>query len=103
MSEMESSMGLMLVTSERMQELENEVESYKIGYAKLIKEHDNMQRAYRELRKIKDNEIADLHVEIEDYKSQIAMLMRENKRLRQVVKWYEDRRNVSAVNTVSAH
>lgn len=89
-------MGLMLVTTERMSELENEVESYKKGMEHMVKAHDRAVKSYRELRDSKDAEIADLHVVIEDLKQQVRERDKENKRLRQVIAYYEGKKKCSS-------
>lgn len=85
-------MGLMLTTTERMHELENQVESYSIGIAKMEKEHETLLRQYRELRDNKNGEIAKLHEVIEDLKAQRAEDRKTIKMLRGCVAYYEARK-----------
>lgn len=85
-------MGLRLTTDERMHEMENEIESWKRGYDRMIKEHDKMLKSYRDMRDSKDAEIDRLHAEIEALKNERAENRKENKRLRDAVQYYERRK-----------
>ena len=85
-------MGLMLVTSERMDELENEANSYRIGLGKMEKEHDKLLNQYRQLRDGKDDEIERLHNQIEVLKSELMEKGREIGRLKQMIRYYEGER-----------
>ena len=91
-------MGLRLITDERLAELENELQSFKIGYRKMIKEHDAVLKSYRDLRDSKDEEIANLHSEIEALKQDKEKLRRENGRLRQAVNFYEKRHKMEVLD-----
>lgn len=85
-------MGLRLTTDERMHEMENEIESWKRGYDRMVKEHDKMLQSYRDMRDSKDAEIDRLHAEIEALKNERAENRKENKRLRDAVQYYERRK-----------
>ena len=93
-------MGLRLTTDERMHELENEIESWKRGYAGMVKEHDKMLQSYRDMRDSKDREIERLHQEIEALKNERAENRKENKRLRDAVQYYERRKRNEAKEAV---
>ncbi len=85
-------MGLRLTTDERIHEMENEIESWKRGYDRMVKEHDKMLQSYRDMRDSKDAEIDRLHAEIEALKNERAENRKENKRLRDAVQYYERRK-----------
>lgn len=89
-------MGLMIVTTERMMELENEVDSYKIGMENMVKAHDRAVQSYRELRDCKDEEIEKLHVEIEDLKRQLRERDKQIGWLRQAIAFYEAKKKCSS-------
>ena len=91
-------MALKLVSSEWVDEVTNEVESYKRGYKKMLNEHDKVLRQYRDLRDVKDEEIANLHTEIEALKQDKAKQQQEIKRLRQAVSFYEKRHKMEVLD-----
>lgn len=82
-------MGLMLTTTERMKDLESEIESYRIGLGNMEKEHEKVLSQYRALRDEKDIVIEGLNGEIAKLSVQIRELCKEIKRLRQAVEYYE--------------
>lgn len=88
-------MGLMLTTRERMDELESEANSYRIGLEKMKKEHDYVLVQYRRLRDSKDEEIAKLHAVIEDLKAEREEDRKKIKVLRQAVEFYEGKKRCS--------
>ena len=91
-------MGIRLITDEKLAEMENELQSFKIGYRKMIKEHDAVLKSYRDLRDSKDEEIANLHSEIETLKQDKAKQQQEIKRLRQAVSFYEKRHKMEVLD-----
>ena len=82
-------MALRLLTGERYLELENEVESYRIGMENMAKAHDRAVQSYRDLKDAKDAEIARLHEQIEDLKRQIREKEKAEARHRQAIAYYE--------------
>ena len=82
-------MALRLLTGERYLELENEVESYRIGMENMAKAHERAVQSYRELRDAKDAEIARLHEEIEMLKADLAEARKREGRHRQAIAYYE--------------
>ena len=82
----------MLTTTEHMRELENEVESFKIGLANMEREHERVLAQYRALRDEKDSVIESLNGEIAKLSVQIRELCKEAKRLRQVIDFYEGKK-----------
>lgn len=89
-------MGLRIVSSEWVNEIENERDSYKAGLEKMQQEHEALLRQYRELRDSKDAEISRLHKNIEILKVDNMRAVQLLKQLRKAIKWYEDNKNGKA-------
>lgn len=90
-------MGMRIVSSEWVNEIENERDSYKAGLKKMQQEHETLLRQYRELRDSKDEEISQLHKTIEILKVDNMRAVQLLKQLRKAVKWYEDNRQQKAL------
>lgn len=88
-------MGLRICSDEWVRETLNELESYKKGYAKMIKEHDAVLKSYRDLRDSKDATIEELHAEIEMHKRDKLNLRKDNERLRKMIAYYEAERRAN--------
>lgn len=86
-------MGLRLVSSEWVEEVERDKNVAETALKHMTKAHDRAVQSYRELRDMKDAEIANLHQEIETLKQDRAKLSAECKQLRQAVTYYERERN----------
>ena len=86
-------MALRLVSSEWVEEVERDKNCAEMALKHMTKAHDRAVQSYRELRDMKDEEIANLHKEIELLKKDKAELSAECKRLRQCVTYYERERN----------
>ena len=82
-------MGLIIATSERIKELEDQVEAYKRGIDNLYAENERMQKCYRELRDEKDEAIKSFTDEVNRLNKAINKMHKENVVLREVVSYYE--------------
>lgn len=81
-----------ILSDARFHEMESELESAQKCAANMCKAHEKALRSYHELRNSKNAEIERLHEEIELLKSQHVEDMRQMKRLRQAIKFYEDKK-----------
>lgn len=86
-------MALRIVSSEWVEEVERDKNVAEMALKHMTKAHDRAVQSYRELRNMKDAEIANLHQEIEALKQDRKQLSAECKRLRQCVAYYERERN----------
>lgn len=85
-------MGFRIVSSEWVEEVERDRNIAEMALKNMTKAHDRAVQSYRELRDSKAEEIMNLHAEIEALKRDRQKLFAENKRLRQVTKFYETKK-----------
>lgn len=82
-------MGLRIVSSEWVEEVERDRNIAEMALKNMTKAHDRAVQSYRELRDSKAEEIAKLHTEIEALKKQLADERAVSDRRRQAVAYYE--------------
>lgn len=85
-------MGLILATSERIKEMECEIEAYKRGIENMSEENNRMQQYYRDMRDERDEIIKCFTDETERLNKTIRKLTKENVMLREIVAYYERER-----------
>lgn len=85
-------MGLRIVSSEWVEEVERDRNIAEMALKNMTKAHDRAVQSYRELRDSKAEEIMSLHAEIEVLKQSKERLYAEIKRLRQAIKFYESKK-----------